>query len=83
MKIGLGTAFILAMLFHGALLATLVINVSLEKPKRPEEKLGQIMHATIVNVPPAKGSPSGEPPKKVQVQDTAKQAAEAAAKGKG
>lgn len=82
MKIGLGTAFILAMLFHGALLATLVINVSLEKPKRPEEKLGQIMHATIVNVPPAKGSPSGEPPKKVQVQDTAKQAAEAAAKAK-
>ena len=82
MKIGLGTAFILAMLFHGALLATLVINVSLEKPKRPEEKLGQIMHATIVNVPPAKGSPSGEQPKKVQVQDTAKQAAEAAAKAK-
>lgn len=82
MKIGLGSAFVLALLFHGALLATLVVNVSLEKPKKPEEKLGQIMHATIVNVPPAKGSPEGQPPKKVQVQDTAKQAAEAAAKAK-
>ena len=82
MKIGLGSAFVLALLFHGALLATLVVNVSLEKPKKPEEKLGQIMHATIVNVPPAKGSPEGQTPKKVQVQDTAKQAAEAAAKAK-
>ena len=82
MKIGLGSAFVLALLFHGALFATLVINVSLDKPKKPEEKLGQIMHATIVNVPPAKGSPTGTPPKKVQVQDTAKQAAEAAAKAK-
>lgn len=83
MKIGLGGAFVLAVIFHGALLATLAINVSLDKPKKPEEKMGQIIHATIVNIPPAKGSPNGKAEKdKVQVQDTAKAAAEAAAKAK-
>lgn len=62
MKIGTGLAFIMALAFHGLLLGALVVNVSLERPKRPEDKTGQIMHATIVNIPPAKGSPSGKPP---------------------
>ena len=53
----------LALVFHGALLATLAINVSLDKPKRPEERPGQIMHATIVPIPPAQGSPQGQLPK--------------------
>lgn len=82
MRIGLGAAFVLAIMFHGALLAALVINVSLDKPKRPEEKSGQIIHATIVNVPPAKGNPAGKEPEGVKVQDTSRQAAEAAAKAK-
>lgn len=82
MRIGLGAAFVLAIMFHGALLAALVINVSLDKPKRPEDKSGQIIHATIVNVPPAKGNPAGKEPEGVKVQDTARQAAEAAAKAK-
>ena len=80
----------LALVFHGALLATLAINVSLDKPKRPEERPGQIMHATIVPIPPAQGSPQGQLPKpsvsepqqsatepeKPKVDDTAKQKAE-------
>ena len=78
MKIGLGPAFILAVLFHGALLATLAVNVSLDRPKKPEEKPGQIMHATIVSVPPAKGNPEGEPPRS-SMQDTTNQAAATAA----
>ncbi len=83
MKLGIGAAFVIALAIHGALLAVLAINVSLDKPKRPEEKSGQIMHATIVNVPPAKGTPDGKPPKQNnKVQDTAKAAAEAAAKAK-
>ena len=90
MKIGIGTAFVLALVFHGALLATLAINVSLDKPKRPEERPGQIMHATSVPIPPAQGSPQGQLPKpsvsepqqsatepeKPKVDDTAKQKAE-------
>lgn len=83
MKIGIGTSFVLALLFHGVLLATLAVNVSLDRPKKPEEKTGQIMHATMVSIPPAKGNHKGEQPKKNNaVQDTAKQAAEAAAKAK-
>ena len=82
MKLGIGPAFVIALAIHGVLLAVLAINVSLDKPKRPEEKTGQIMHATMVNVPPAKGSPQGKPPQQNKVQDTAKQAAEAAAKAK-
>lgn len=90
LKIGIGTAFVLALVFHGALLATLAINVSLDKPKRPEERAGQIMHATIVPVPPAKGNPQGKLPDestKVEVpapaaEDKAKAEAEAAAKQK-
>lgn len=82
MKLGIGPAFVIALAIHGVLLAVLAINVSLDKPKRPEEKTGQIMHATMVNVPPAKGTPQGKPPKQNKVQDTAKQAAEAAAKAK-
>lgn len=82
MKIGIGTAFVLAMIFHGALLAVLAVNVSLDRPERPEEKPGQIMHATIINVPPAKGSPTGQPPKNNTMQDTQKLAQEAAAKAR-
>ena len=80
----------LALVFHGALLATLAINVSLDKPKRPEERPGHIMHATSVPIPPAQGSPQGQLPKpsvsepqqsatepeKPKVDDTAKQKAE-------
>ena len=82
MKIGIGTAFVLAVIFHGALLAVLAVNVSLDRPERPEEKPGQIMHATIINVPPAKGSPTGQPPKNNIMQDTQKLAQEAAAKAR-
>ena len=82
MKIGIGTAFVLAMIFHGALLAVLAVNVSLDRPERPEEKPGQIMHATIINVPPAKGSPTGQPPRNNTMQDTQKLAQEAAAKAR-
>ena len=82
MKIGIGTAFVLAVIFHGALLAVLAVNVSLDRPERPEEKPGQIMHATIINVPPAKGSPTGQPPKNNTMQDTQKLAQEAAAKAR-
>lgn len=82
MKLGIGVAFVAAVIFHGALLAVLAVNVSLEKPKRPEEKVGQIIHATIVNVPPAKGSPQGTAQSRPQMQDTAKLAEEAAAAAK-
>ena len=82
MKIGIGTAFVLAVIFHGALLAVLAVNVSLDRPERPEEKPGQIMHATIINVPQAKGSPTGQPPKNNTMQDTQKLAQEAAAKAR-
>lgn len=94
MKIGIGSAFILAVLFHGALLGILAVNVSLDRPQRPEERPGQLMHATIVSVPPAKGSPSGSASAPAKSQETvatpqqdnqadkARAEAEAAAKAK-
>ena len=57
MKIGTGTAFVLALLLHGVLIVSLALQVSLNKPQRPKEQAGEIMHATFV--PPAKGKPSG------------------------
>lgn len=82
-KIGLGTAFVLAVAFHGILLGVLAVNVSLDRPQRPEDKSGQIIHATVVNMPPAKGSPSGKATakpeeKKNQTVDTSAQAAKQA-----
>lgn len=75
----------MAVVFHGILLGVLAVNVSLTRPQRPEDKTGQIMHATVVNMPPAKGSPSGKAegskpaePNKNQTVDTSEQAAKQA-----
>ena len=47
----------MAVLIHAAVIIALVVNVSLDKPSRPDEGSGDIMHATFV--PPAKGNPNG------------------------
>lgn len=60
MKINTSTAFIAALGLHLAILGILVVNVSLDKPERPEDEAGQIMHAVMVSVPPAKGVESGK-----------------------
>jgi colicin import membrane protein len=56
-RINTGTAFTIAVLIHAAVIIALVVNVSLDKPTRPDTGTGDIMHATFV--PPAKGSPNG------------------------
>lgn len=60
MKINTTTAFIAALGLHLAILGILVVNVSLDKPERPEDEAGQIMHAVMVSVLPAKGVESGK-----------------------
>ncbi len=59
MKINIVAAFIIALVIHLGLVAALVINISLDKPKRPNENVGKIMHATIISAPP-KGNPNGQ-----------------------
>lgn len=59
MKFSMLTAFIGAMLVHLALLALLVVNVSLEKPQRPQDEGVKIMHATMVS-PKALGKETGK-----------------------
>lgn len=58
MKINLGTAFVGALFLHLALIGILASNISLDKPEKPEDGMGNIMHAVIVS-PPAKGSEQG------------------------
>lgn len=53
----LGTALTIAVAIHAAILAALIINVSLDRPERPQDNPGNLMHATFV--PPAKGNPNG------------------------
>ena len=57
MRIRTGTAFTIAVLIHAAVIVALVINVSLDRPEKPDTGSGDIMHATFV--PPAKGNPNG------------------------
>ena len=57
MKIKTGTAFTIAVLIHAAVIIALIVNVSLDRPSKPDEGTGDIMHATFV--PPAKGNPNG------------------------
>ena len=59
MKIGKGTAFTLAVLIHLAIIVALVVNVSLDKPERPQNPGANLMHATMIT-PPAKGNPNGK-----------------------
>ena len=58
MKINLGTAFVGALILHLALIGILASNISLDKPEKPEDGMGNIMHAVMVS-PPAKGSEQG------------------------
>lgn len=59
MKINTTVAFVTALGLHLAILAGLLVNVSLDRPERPSDDAGQIMHAVMV-APPAKGSPQGQ-----------------------
>ena len=71
MKINTTMAFAVALGLHLVLLGLLVVNVSLDKPERPADDAGSIMHAVMISTPPAKGSEQGkatpiktpEPPK--------------------
>lgn len=56
MKITLKTAFIGALVIHLGIFLVLVLNVSLDKPEKPEHNENNLIHATVVT-PPAKGSP--------------------------
>ncbi len=53
----LGTAGVIAVAIHVIIAAALIINVSLDRPSKPQDSQGEIMHATFV--PPAKGNPKG------------------------
>ena len=59
MKINTTVAFVTALGLHLAILVGLIVNVSLDRPERPSDDAGQIMHAVMV-APPAKGSPQGQ-----------------------
>ena len=59
MKIGTGTAFTVAVIIHLALIAVLVVNISLDKPERPHDGNNNIMHATMIT-PAALGNPNGK-----------------------
>ena len=59
MKINTTVAFVTALGLHLAILAGLIVNVSLDRPERPSDDAGQILHAVMV-APPAKGSPQGQ-----------------------
>ena len=61
----LKTAAVIAVAIHAVIVAGLIINVSLDRPQKPEDNTGNLMHATFV--PPAKGNPDGnaEAPKPV------------------
>ncbi len=59
MKIGTGTAFGIAIFIHLALIVVLVVNVSLDKPERPNDNRNNIMHATMIT-PASLGNPNGK-----------------------
>ncbi len=72
MKIGTTKAFSIAVAIHLLLIIALVVNVSLDKPERPQDAGSNLMHATIVT-PPAKGKPTGKALAKPQAsQNTTK-----------
>ena len=54
----LKTAAVIAVAIHAVIVAGLIINVSLDRPQKPEDNTGNLMHATFV--PPAKGNPDGK-----------------------
>ncbi len=60
MKINTAFAFCAALGLHLAVLAVLIVNVSLDKPERPSDEAGQIMHAVMISTPPARGSEQGK-----------------------
>ena len=60
MKINTTMAFAVALGLHLVLLGLLVVNVSLDKPERPADDAGSIMHAVMISTPPAKGSEQGK-----------------------
>ncbi len=60
MKPSTAAAFILALLLHGAIIAILAVNVSLDKPRRPRDSGQSIMHAVMVS-PPQKGVANPKP----------------------
>lgn len=66
MKIGVITAFIIALVVHLMILLLLFVNVSLDKPQRPQDSKGNIMHAVVI--PPAKGKPDANINNKAQSQ---------------
>ncbi len=66
MKIGVITAFIIALVVHLMILLLLFVNVSLDKPQRPQDSKGNIMHAVVI--PPAKGNPNANTNNKAQSQ---------------
>ena len=72
MKIGTGTAFGIALAIHAVIIVCLVINISLDKPQRPKEGAGSLMHATFISAPPAKGSPGGSAGAPVQKAEAEK-----------
>ena len=61
MKINTTMAFAVALGLHLVLLGLLVVNVSLDKPERPADDAGSIMHAVMISTPPAKGSEQVKP----------------------
>lgn len=60
MKPSTAVAFILAVLLHGIIIALLAVNVSLDKPRRPQDTGQSIMHAVMVS-PPQKGVANPKP----------------------
>lgn len=68
----LGSALTIAVAIHVAILAALIVNVSLDRPERPQDNPGDLMHATFV--PPAKGDPKGGAATKSEPQSAPKAA---------
>lgn len=63
MKINIGIAFVVAIILHILLILILAINVSLNKPKRPDSLDSNIMKATVVQLgAAAKNAPKIETP---------------------
>lgn len=71
MKFSTFVAFICALVVHLLLLLLLVVNVSLDKPQRPQDAGVKIMHATVIT-PPAKGKETGSAQNIKKPQETVK-----------
>ncbi len=84
MKLSTFWAFIAALAVHLVILLLLIVNVSLEKPQRPQDQGVRIMHATVIGAPvkpsqPAKDAPVREERKQeTTVDDSRQQEAEEA-----